>query len=536
MQFTARPAHADTQPAMDVGLASPGPTIDLEKVICETPLMLEIVPAAELCSLLATSTSLRKAVQGFVRRIEINKSATEAEDFELLARNSWPCLTKLCILRQTTQLAWCSNMQDWHLLKHVDLTSTKLEAAGVKRLCSAALPNLSSLDLTSTCLDTAAIQQLLIADWPNLEILSLANNQIGSAEMQLLQNSKWPQLTCLNLAHNYINDTGVACLVDASWPKLTRLLLKRNHIHSVACLGRSNWHLLEELDLSFNGLQADGLQGMFHACWPLLCVLKLVHTRFQSTGIAALAGGRWSFLQELHMAHNTLGIDGMMRLSTILLPSLECIALDVRQSEFGMFTQCYACWPRPARLHLHCVGFLAQDVQALVSYQWPQLMSLHLTENYSLQIAQELAAAKWPLFQQLYLSYTVKSFSSASLLSVDPWPFLTSLELHLMFGVVDTEFMTDFINLGLSMLTTLSVAKVTHSHRFDTAFMLLLLQGRWPKLHTLLVLSVTEETLYDVYRELRSECFLQGEDSAKAFESLFKSVWPTLKLVRVRVI
>ena len=275
---------------------------------------------------------------------------------------------------------------------------------------------------------------------------------------------------------------------------------------------------------------------MFHACWPLLCVLKLRHTKFQFTGIAALAGGSWSFLQELHMAYNTLGIDGMMRLSTILLPSLECIALDIRQSEFEMFTQCYACWPRLARLHLRCVGFFARDVQALVSYQWPQLTSLHLTENYSLQIAQELAAAKWSLFQQLHLSYTVTSFSSATVLSVDPWPFLTSLELQLMFGVVTTEFMTDFVNLGPSMLTTLSVANVTHSHRFDTAFMLLLLQGCWPKLHTLLVLSVTEETLCNVYRELRSECFLQGEDSAKAFESLSKRVWPTLNLVRVRVI
>ena len=140
------PPNQHTQSAMDLELVSHGPTIDLEKLACEIPLLLEAVPAAALRSLLATSSPLREAVQGFVRRIEINKSATEAEDFELLARTSWPCLTNLCILKQKTQMAWCSNMQDWHLLTHVDLTATKLEAAGANRLCSAALPNLSSLD------------------------------------------------------------------------------------------------------------------------------------------------------------------------------------------------------------------------------------------------------------------------------------------------------------------------------------------------------------------------------------------------------
>ena len=154
---------------MDVELASRGPTTGLEKLICEPFLLLEAFPAAALCSLLATSTHLRKAVQGFVRCIEISNSTTEAEHFELLAQTSWPCLAKLCILRQTTQLTWYSNMQDWDLLKNIDLTGTKLEAAGAKRLCSAALPNLSSLDLTATRLDTTAIQQLLMADWPKLD-------------------------------------------------------------------------------------------------------------------------------------------------------------------------------------------------------------------------------------------------------------------------------------------------------------------------------------------------------------------------------
>ena len=520
---------------MDLELAGHRPTIDLEKLACEIPLLLEAVPAAALCSLLATSTHLRKAVQGFVRRIEISNSTTEAENFELLARTNWSCLTKLCILKQKTQLAWCSNMRDWHLLRHIDLTGTKLEAAGAKRLCSAALPNLSSLDLTATHLDTAAVQQLLIADCPKLESLSLANNKLRSAEMQLLPNSKWPELACLNLEHNHLGDTDVAFLVEANWPKLTRLLLKCNHVHSTACLGRSNWHILEELDLSFNELQAEGLQRMFHTRWPLLCVLKLGHTKLSSNGIAALAGGSWSRLQELDMMHNTLGIDGMTRLSTILLPSLECIALDVWQPEFAMFTQCYAHWPRLARPHLNCVGFGARDVQALVSYQWPQLMSLHLTSNNSLQVAQELAAAKWPLLQQLYLLHNVTPFSPASVLSVDPWPMLTSLDLTLMFGVhmATTKFMTDFVNLGLSMLTSLCISNVMHSCQFDTAFMLQLLQGRWPKLDNLLVFSVTEATLYGVCRKLRSECSL--EDSVKSFELLSRTVWPTLNWVQVGV-
>ena len=291
--------------------------------------------------------------------------------------------------------------------------------------------------------------------------------------------------------------------------------------------------MLQELDLSFNRLQPGGLQKMLSACWPLLCILKLRRTNLTGKGIAALAGGSWSHLQELDVENNRLGIDGMTRLSTITLSKLECIALDVWQPEFAMFTHCYAHWPRLARLHLTCVGFGAQDVQALVSYQWLQLTSLHLTSNYSLQVAHELAAATWPLVQQLCLLHTVTPFSPASVLSVDPWPMLTSLELTLVFEVVTTDFMTGFVNLGLSMLTSLHVAGLTQCRPFGTAFMLQLLQGRWPKLDKLLVLSVTAETLYGVCRKLRPECVI--EDSVKSFELLSRSVWPTLNWVQVDI-
>ena len=126
----------------------------------------------------------------------------------------------------------------------------------------------------------------------------------------------------LNLAAQGIDDDGVAALASSATLALEDLILRDNPIGPSAAralgAGASRPHL-RELDLSFTRLGDEGCMALATGgLWSALETMRLESIGMTTTGVRALATGRFPALRHLEAGYNH-GIDaeGKVALATL---------------------------------------------------------------------------------------------------------------------------------------------------------------------------------------------------------------------------
>jgi hypothetical protein len=119
--------------------------------------------------------------------------------------------------------AWFGRLQQLHVRGCPLGSSSGSDAAGLRALAAASLPNLTSLSLSGACLSAADVSGVLSsAPWLScLTSLSLACSPLGAPGHLALSLLPMPRLRALILSHNGFDGTGLAALATAPW--LTQL-------------------------------------------------------------------------------------------------------------------------------------------------------------------------------------------------------------------------------------------------------------------------------------------------------------------------
>ena len=197
------------------------------------------------------------------------------------------------------ELARCPHLAKLHRL---DLSGSRIGLAGAKALVeSRFLGSLKELVLSRNNLNDEGLELLSRAEWfHNLEALEVADNGLS-----VLPLAASRQLQSLDLSKNPLSPE--IRLSDG----LGRLALSHCGIGlDVATLAASGcFKSLNELDLSFNGIEDRGLEtlaaaGPFHS----LVALDLSANRITAKGAEALAKSRaFEAVQTLKLSVNPLG-------------------------------------------------------------------------------------------------------------------------------------------------------------------------------------------------------------------------------------
>jgi hypothetical protein len=118
---------------------------------------------------------------------------------------------------------WFARLQQLHLCGYPLGSAGGSDAAGLRALAAAALPNLNSLSLNLSCLSATDVSGVLSsAPWLScLTSLKLVCNHLGAPGFLALSLLPMPRLRALFLSHNGFDGTGLAALATAPW--LTQL-------------------------------------------------------------------------------------------------------------------------------------------------------------------------------------------------------------------------------------------------------------------------------------------------------------------------
>ena len=227
-----------------------------------------------------------------------NNFASQLRQLELCSTS----LTASCLASLTQ-----NHRVSWPLLKSLKLDGSPLDGQHMEQLVPVFFPKLWILALSSCNLTHTAVAAFTHADWSLLRIISLSGNalavcdfqRLSQANLHVLQQlyladtnmsamcvfhlvrSNWPLLQTLDLSHNALDEQAMQHMqgspVHLSWQVMMHLTLSNNQLPlgCISCLTRLQCHQLRTLRLSNVGLTAVAFLSLNQGCWPVLEVLKV---------------------------------------------------------------------------------------------------------------------------------------------------------------------------------------------------------------------------------------------------------------------
>ncbi len=485
--------------------------MSLFDLICKVPRFMELVPAASLTSLSATSSGLHKQVQAFVSGV----LGVHHTSFDLLISQKRP------------------------LLKSLDLTSTELNAEGISVLIHGHWPVLRRLKLAKNALGTAAISVLIQADWPAITDLNLGMNDVGADAIQLLSKAKWPLMRRLDFCSNRPNATAVQHLVSAPWFHLESLNLCCNlglGAEAAHFLSFSHWPLLRLLCLRATSI---GVNHLPSDCWPQLKFLHLANSRTRNVSAQQVVRKRvWPQVKYLDLSKSKLDSETLQQLVQDDWPGLETLNLSYMLFDAVFFLITAKQPPQTlllAKLILTGVSPSAAQgcllCHVLGQAHLPALTTVDLGNNcLDAEAFEELLKGDWRRLKQLDLAGNeLDATAIGNLVQAD----MRSLEV-LFLGYNHLEFwaVLQLAKGRWPLLKCLSLLDVSKKGHLTTPCVQNLLKGDWPCLETL-ALSVHDvcATAYLLNGNGKAYDVKGNKSKVLIICSDAPQVWPCLKIV-----
>lgn len=147
----------------------------------------------------------------------------------------------------------------------------------------------------------------------------------------------WPKrMAALDLRSQQCSLRCAHGFVRCTFPKLRALFWGSGNLSPAVCavLSQASMRYLNYLNLSDQGLDAEGLGVLVQACWPRLTELCLANNSLDPVAVTALSTSSWSRrLQFLYLDGNAFGEEGLMALGlgfwlAFLICSLEHCSIE----------------------------------------------------------------------------------------------------------------------------------------------------------------------------------------------------------------
>lgn len=144
------------------------------------------------------------------------------------------------------------------------------------------------LDLSSSQIDATAIKHMRTGAWPQLQVLDLSRNNIDEDALMQLEHRAWSSLESVILNRNPLTATAIARIPDRfGQAAIQRLSLAGVQLCSAGAASLTTLHCsLTALDLSSTGISASALSQLLSSPWPLLQHLDLHHNALAADAVA----------------------------------------------------------------------------------------------------------------------------------------------------------------------------------------------------------------------------------------------------------